>query len=572
MNAQEGCECEHYRQQILHLTRLMRMQSAVHAAARRIKHRDELLREVCELATQTGIYDRACVALLQPDGRSAEFSSVHGRERLHAERTRATLALPLDAEGARIGALTLTSRSADPPREDELLILEDVAATVSHALRAEAQANGGTHQAHHDPLTGLANRALFCTRLDQQLRLGLPSTNPLLAAFDVHNLNNFNDSFGREFGDLLLQRIAKRLREHAGREERCGYLGTGTFVLLEPDLPREAAAIASLLDSTLFARPFNIQGRSVRISCRCGIARYPTNGGDGGTLVQNAEAALKYAKECGEHYLTYKVAMRSEMLERLALEHRLREGLDAEQFELYYQPQVCTATGRVESLEALLRWNDPQQGLVQPTRFLSVLESTELIVPVGEWALRRALQDRARWSEMGLSPVRVAVNVSPLQVRRPGFVEELLKLIECEGSDSQDCGLDLEITETALMQDPQGTSRRLRPLREAGIRIALDDFGTGYSSLGLLSKLPVDLLKIDRRFVRGVPKDRASVTLTRSILALASGLGLLTVAEGVETEPQLKMLRRFKCNYTQGYLHARALAAAEVETLLARQR
>jgi len=326
-----------------------------------------------------------------------------------------------------------------------------------------------------------------------------------------------------------------------------------------------------LLDSTLCASPFNIQGRSVRITCRSGVARYPSNGGDGRTLVQNAEAALKYAKECGEQYLTYKIAMRSEILERLALEHRLRDAVDGEQFELHYQPQVNSATGRVESLEALLRWNDPEQGLVQPARFLSVLESSGLIVPVGEWALRRAVQDRARWIQLGLSPVRVAVNVSPLQVRRRGFVEDLLALVDCSRSDAQGCGLDLEITETALMQDPQGTSRRLRALRAAGIRIALDDFGTGYSSLGLLSKLPVDLLKIDRRFVRGLPKDRASATLTRSIIGLAAGLGLLSVAEGVETEQQLKMLRRFKCNYTQGYLHARALAAADIEKLLARQ-
>jgi EAL domain-containing protein (putative c-di-GMP-specific phosphodiesterase class I) len=298
------------------------------------------------------------------------------------------------------------------------------------------------------------------------------------------------------------------------------------------------------------------------------VARAPADGTAAATLLGNAEAALKRAKDTGEQYLHYKLEMHSEVAEQLALEIKLRNAIDERQFVLHYQPQVRIATGRIESVEALLRWEDPERGLVAPAQFLPVLESTGLIVAVGDWVLRQAVRDCRRWARMGLGPVRVGVNASALQLRRLTFVEQVLRVA---GTLPQDCpgyGIDIEITETALLQDLEGTSVKLRQLRTAGIRIALDDFGTGYSSLGLLSHLPVDILKIDRSFVAGLPHTRASITLAGTIISLASAFDLLTVGEGVETPEQLAVLGGMHCDLSQGFLHARPLPAAELERML----
>ena len=262
--------------------------------------------------------------------------------------------------------------------------------------------------------------------------------------------------------------------------------------------------------------------------------------------------------------------MHSDIAERLALEHRLRAALDERQFVLHYQPQVSLATGRVESVEALLRWQDPERGLVLPGQFLAVLESSGMIVAVGEWALRQAAEDCRRWHLAGFGTLRVAVNVAAQQIRRRTFVEQVLAAAGSRDGDGQ--ALDLEITETGLLHDVDGASRKLRELRAAGLRIALDDFGTGYSSLGLLSKLPVDVVKIDRSFITGLPEDKASVTLVSSVIGLASAFGLKVVAEGVETEGQLAMLRELGCDQSQGYLHSRPIPSAQLEQFLLEQR
>jgi diguanylate cyclase (GGDEF)-like protein len=375
------------------------------------------------------------------------------------------------------------------------------------------------------------------------------------------HLSKVNDSFGRHAGDLLLQTVAKRLKYHIADDERIGYLGGGTFVLVLPQEETSAENVTTLLENTVFREPFSIEGRVLRTSFRSGIARSPADGKDGGTLAQRAEAALKQAKEAGEQYLHYQIDMHSE--------HRLRVALDERQLVLYYQPQVSLTTGRIEGVEALLRWQDPQQGLVYPGQFLPVLESSGMIVAVGEWVLRQAAEDCLRWHRAGLAPLRVAVNVSAQQIRRRTFVSQVLEA--AQSCLAEGCGIDLEITETGLLHDVERASRKLRELRAAGLRIALDDFGTGYSSLGLLSKLPVDLVKIDRSFITGLPEDKASVTLVSSVIGLASAFGLKVVAEGVETEGQLGMLKQLGCNQSQGYLHSRPVPAEQFEQLLRQQ-
>lgn len=417
-----------------------------------------------------------------------------------------------------------------------------------------------------DPLTGLANRALYCRRLDERLRSAAdPESAFAVAAFDVHNLSVINDTYGRHVGDALLQRLAERLRAHVREEERIGYLGGATFALVVPQLGTAEENAARLLESAIFNQQFSIEDRIVRAMFRCGVAQSGHAGDDGGMLVQKAEAALAEAKRSGETLMLYHEQMHRAITEALALEHRLRIALEERQFELYYQPEIELATGRIRVVEALLRWHDPERGLIAPGEFLPVLESSGLIVPVGRWVIEQAVDACQRWSRAGVGPVRVGVNVSAVQIRRRTFVEQTLELVSRLPDAA---GIEVEITETGLLQDLDTIRRRLERLRAAGVRIAIDDFGTGYSSLALLPSLPIDALKIDRSFIHGLPDDRASVTLVSSIIGLARAFGLEAVAEGVESAGQLTVLRTLGCARSQGFLHGRPVPGPEIERML----
>jgi len=467
--------------------------------------------------------------------------------------------------------LMLAARKTNLVSDEELRLLQDIRASLAFALESGEAAGAVEYLAYFDPLTGLAKRQLLCTRLDGMLRgQSEPHKQMTIAVFDIHGMTSINDSFGRRVGDLLLQRVAERLKYNVESEERVGYLGGGTFVLIEPGRSVSAENIAALLDATVFGEKFDIDGHLIRLSFLLGVTRYPNDGERADLLIQNAEATLKRAKKSGEQYLTYELKMHSAIAEGLELERKLRVALDEQQFVLHYQPQVNIASGRIETVEALLRWNDPDEGLAMPARFLPVLESSGLIVPVGAWVLQQAVADCRRWRTQGLGPVRVAVNVSALQLRRRSFVDDVLKVVG--NLNGTGYGLDLEITESSLLQDIDATTRKLQELRAIGVRIALDDFGTGYSSLSLLSHLPVDVLKIDRSFITGLPSDRASVALTSSIINLASAFGLGTVAEGVETTAQLEKLRELRCLQSQGYLFSRPVPFEQIESMLAARR
>jgi diguanylate cyclase (GGDEF)-like protein/PAS domain S-box-containing protein len=602
-------------QRIMRLTRMLQMQSGINAAVVRIRERDSLLREACRLALQVGGYQLVLLSLLEPDGTRAvpwywlgtdkvpqEFPIGDGtepdtslvgralrtgeiivstdltqsepplvcRQELLEGGFKSIVALPFSVNGARVGVLSLASRESDQLSDEELLLLQDIIANLSFALQYRQKETAAQYLAYYDALTGLAKRGLFCERLDEILRNRVgPEAAPTVVAFDVMHLSNVNDQFGRHVGDMLLQRVAERIKHHMEDDTRVGYLGGGTFVIVLPQFDSSAENVTTLLESTVFRDAFKIEGRTIRASFKSGIARHPVDGEDGSTLAQRAEAALKRAKESGEPYLHYQVDVHSELAERMALEHSLRSALDEQQFVLHYQPQINILTGRIEGAEALLRWNDPQRGLTLPARFLPVLESSGMIVAVGDWVLRKAAEDCQRFSRAGLGPIRIAVNVSAQQIRRRSFVDHCLAAAAICTSDG--CGLDLEITETGLLHDVEGASRKLRELRTAGMRVAIDDFGTGYSSLGLLSQLPADLLKIDRTFINGLPADPASVTLVSSIVGLASAFDLIAVAEGVETAGQLELLRKLRCNQSQGFLHSPPMPAADLEQLLARQ-
>lgn len=623
-------EMRRQRQQLERLAQIVRAHSAINEAVTGLRDRDELLQEACRIATELGGFCGAAIWMVDGTGRWAWMkyragemvrdsetlqrleigdgngadpslagralrtgrvvvcadmsrdaeAPVAARDLLLARDIRFLTAMPLIIEGRRVAVMTLCAQEAAPGEDGELVrLLENVAASLSFALHSLEKADAAQYLASFDPLTGLAKRELFCERLDRLLNprseaaAQAPSSSAaarsVVMAFDVRGLGSLNTLYGRRFGDLLLQSIVERLKRHAGGDERIGYLGAGTFVLLERAADPLDARAPLPFDATLLEQPFDIEGREIRLAVSCGAAEHSRQVVSGATLLQRAEAALKHAKESGERSLHYRPEMSRETARRVVLEHKLRQALAEQQFVLHYQPQIDLATGRIDSAEALLRWRDPTEGLVPPARFLPVLESSGMIVPLGNWALLEAVEDLERWRQAGCGPMRVGVNVSAQQLGQREFLQGLLGLAE-RLAPLTGFGLDIEITETTLFKDLEGMSAKLRELRKAGIRVALDDFGTGYSSLGLLSKLPVDVLKIDRSFVTGLPEDPASVTLVASIVELASAFDLVTVAEGVETEQQLAALRGLRCSHSQGFLHSAPLPARELERLLIR--
>jgi diguanylate cyclase (GGDEF)-like protein len=616
-------EMRRQRRQIDRLAQIVRVHSAINSALVRIRDRDELLEEACRLLTDLGGFFAAVVWMVDDSGRWAWMKyrtggairdsetlqrlelgdgtgpdpslsgralrtgkvtvctdiartdiPIFARDRLLARGIRSMIAMPLIFDGKRVAAITLTAQDATAVEDRELLpLLENLTASLSFALHSLENANAAKYLASFDPLTGLAKRALFCERLDkrlQSMRSAPGESLPAVMAFDVRGLGSLNTIHGQRLADLLLQSLVERLKRHAGGDERIGYLGAGTFVLLDERMSDSGSESPRLvLDATVLDEPFELEGRKIRLSVRCGAAGYWPDIASAAILVQRAEAALKRAKESGEHYVHYRPEMSRETVRRVVLEHKLRAAIEERQFVLHYQPQIDLASGKIDSAEALLRWRDPIEGLVLPGRFLPVLESSGLIVPLGSWVLLKAMEDLEGWREAGCGPMRVAVNVSAQQLKQREFVHGLLCVAE-RLAPLAGFGLDIEITETTLLQDLEGTSTKLRELRKAGIRVALDDFGTGYSALGLLSKLPVDVLKIDRSFVSGLPEDAASVTLVASMVELASAFDLVTVAEGVETEEQLAALRALRCSHAQGFLHSAAMPAQELVQMLLR--
>jgi EAL domain-containing protein (putative c-di-GMP-specific phosphodiesterase class I) len=329
-------------------------------------------------------------------------------------------------------------------------------------------------------------------------------------------------------------------------------------ILDSHDAARIAVTVSELLRDC-FATPFRLGDGELRIAGKAGIALYPLDGADAETLIRNAEAALKRAKRSAESSLFYAPEMNSRVAAALDLESRLRIAFDLGQFVLHYQPKISLASETLSGMEALIRWNDPQTGLVPPGRFIPILEETGLIYDVGRWALRKALEDYLRWCAAGLAPVRMAVNVSPLQLRDQAFVADIERAISIEPRAAT--GLELEITESVIMEDVTHTIASLHSIREMGVTVAIDDFGTGFSSLSYLTKLPIDTLKIDRSFVVDMTATSGGLALVATIITLAHSLKFKVTAEGVETEEQVRLLRLLACDEMQGFLFSKPLPA-----------
>ena len=371
---------------------------------------------------------------------------------------------------------------------------------------------------------------------------------------DLHSFRNVNDSLGRVVGDALLHQVAAWLSAHVARPDLVSRVGVDHFAMVVPEAGQHSELVVLLekLLTDFGNHPFILNGTEFRIAVRAGVALFPDAGRDGDSLLKHAEAALKKAKSSGDRYLFYTRQMTESVAGKLTLESRLHQALDKDQFVLFYQPKMHLASGRMTSVEALIRWNDPQTGLVMPERFIGILEEKGMIREVGRWVLRKAVADHLRWRRAGFDAVRIAVNVSPLQLRNRSFVKEVEQALSVDPLAAS--GLELEMTETLIMEDIRHNIECLAAIRSLGVRLAIDDFGTGYSSLSYLAKLPVHTLKIDRSFVSDMTTGPEAIALVSTIVKLGHSMNLNVVAEGVETERQSRLLRLLKCDEIQGYL------------------
>ncbi len=423
--------------------------------------------------------------------------------------------------------------------------------------------------AHHDALTGLPNRLLLNARLEHSLQqASRKSTNVAVLFLDLDHFKKVNDSLGHAVGDHLLQLVAKRLLSSIREEDTIARLGGDELAIVLgslDDVRYAATAAQKILDE--LAKPFEIDGRELFVSASIGISTYPENGRDTITLLKNADAAMYMAKSDGRNgYHFYSNDHSARVCESFSLETNLYRALEREELFLHFQPQVSLQSGKIVGVEALVRWQHPEIGLVSPARFIPLAEENGLIGAIGKWVLHTACAQAKAWQDDGLTPVRISVNLSGRQLEQDNIVQEVHAVLDDTGLDPS--YLELELTESSVMKRAERAVKILDAFRELGITIAIDDFGTGYSSLSYLKRFPVDRLKIDRSFVRDIPQDANDVALARAIVALGHSLNLSVVAEGVETVAQRELLTSMGCDEMQGFLYSKPGTASELASLL----
>ena len=434
--------------------------------------------------------------------------------------------------------------------------------------------------AYFDPLTGLPNRLSFGEQLEREIYRARRAERKLAVLFlDLDGFKNINDTMGHGTGDLLLQWVSDRLRhsvrpadlvarvDSSEQEIALARLGGDEFTVMVPNLQdaEDVLGVAHRIHEQM-RRPFLLEGREVVLTASIGISVFPDDGEDGSSLLKHADTAMYHAKDQGrDNCQFYSASLTERALRRLDLENSLRRALERDEFFLVYQPQLDVASGRVKSVEALLRWQHPERDLIPPLDFIPAAEENGLIVPIGEWVMKRACADAMRWAEQGLD-LRVAVNLSARQFRDPALSDRIGAILADSGLAAD--RLELEVTEGSLMEDTEATLATLNRLTSIGLRLSLDDFGTGYSSLSYLKRLPLDNLKVDRSFVRGLPFDHDNMAIVRAIVSLARNLGYSVTAEGVETVAQASCLRTLACDLLQGYFIGRPVGAEEIPGLI----
>jgi diguanylate cyclase (GGDEF)-like protein/PAS domain S-box-containing protein len=600
---------------IKRFNRVYAVLSGINSLIVRVADRDELFREACRIAVHSGQFPLAWVAVADPRDHLLKAVAWAGDEHGFVQLTRPTVgakgqgkpglgaqaiekrihvicndieadgsamqypkaalergyrsaaALPLVVNGTAIGALVLYAAEAGFFDDEETKLLVELAGNIAFAIDHIDKQERLDYLAYYDALTGLANRSLFLERLAQYMRGAANGRHKLaLYLLDLERFKNINDSLGQPAGDALLRQVAEWLTHNVEDANLLARVGADHFAVVVPEIKHEED-VARLLEKTMedfLEHPFHLNDAVFRVAAKVGVAVFPEDGADADTLFKHAEAALKKAKASGDRYLFYTQKMTETVAGKLTLENQLRQALDKEEFVLHYQPKVSFASGKLTGAEALIRWNDPHTGLVPPGRFIPVLEETGLIHEVGRWALRQAIEEYLRWCTAGLAAVRIAVNVSPLQLRQRGFIAEIEQAIGIDARAA--AGLELEITESLIMEDVKHSIASLEAIRAMGVTIAIDDFGTGFSSLSYLAKLPVDTLKIDRMFVNEMTAAPQGLALVSTIITLAHSLKLNVVAEGVETEEQSCLLRSLNCDEMQGFLFSKPVPRDIFET------
>jgi len=460
--------------------------------------------------------------------------------------------------------------------EDSAAPIHDRAGRITGAVivfhdvsAARAMSVQMTHSAQHDAVTNLPNRLLLSDRISQSISLARRQRKHLAIIFlDLDRFKYINDSLGHATGDKLLQFVSKRLLGGVRGSDTVSRMGGDEFVILLSEIayPEDAARSArKLLD--LLSVPHFIEGNDLQIDGSIGISVYPEDGEDAETLIKNADTAMYHAKENGRNnFQFFKAGMNLKSVERQSLEGNMRHAVDREEFLLHYQPKVNLDTGEITGVEALIRWQQPDRGLVPPSQFVPIAEECGLIIQIGRWVLREACRQGRAWQDAGLRPLPIAVNVSAVEFRDKSFVEGVRTTLAETGLEGR--YLELELTEGVLMEHAESTAAVLQELKTMGIRLAVDDFGTGYSSLSYLQQFPIDVLKIDQSFVHRITGDPDHSPIVSAIISMGKSLKHLVVAEGIETQEQRGYLQAQRCAEGQGYLFSRPLAAAQFAHLL----
>ena len=600
---------------IKRLNRLYAMLSGINMLIVRAQDRDTLFKDACHIAVETGNFKIAWIGVLEHGSQDGRVVASHGDAAryveqfcvttrtekpdslrldnralrqlkpmicndiaqdtgmtpyladMHQRGFRAMACFPLTVDGSPDAVLSLVAGETGVFDAEETRLLKELADDLSFAMDHIAKQARLDYLAYYDALTGLANQSLFLERLAQYMRSASAEGHQLAVyIIDLDRFRRINDNFGRAAGDSLLMQVAEWLKVHVGHAGLLARISADRFAALLPKVDASGDAIKLLTNAqaALSEHPFRLDDAVFHIAAKVGVGLFPGDGDQAEVLFKNAEAALTEAKSRGDRFLLYTRSMTTAVAGSPTLENQLRMALERHEYVLHYQPKVNLASGKLVAAEALIRWNDPLTGLVPPGRFIPFLEETGLIREVGRWALGQAVADYRRWRAKGLPAVRIAVNVSPLQLRDQNFVAEIER---CLGSDGlAAAGLELEITESLIMEDVQHSISKLRAVRDMGVPVAIDDFGTGFSSLSYLARLPVDALKIDRSFIVEMGNSPQGLALVSTIIGLAHALNLKVVAEGVETEEQSRLLRLLNCDEMQGFLFSRPVPASEFET------
>ena len=520
---------------------------------------------------------------------SAREVSVHLREGLADQREDAAFmresAAQIREGEAHVREGVATSRenevrAAETTRaasDDQLLMLQQanahlvIASIEAHKLTEQIEAAKAQmdHLAYHDVLTDLPNRRLLQDRLNQAIEVARRQDGRLaLMYLDLDRFKHINDSLGHTVGDHLLQSVAKRLLTCVRQSDTVSRQGGDEFVLLLPLIEQaEDAALSAQKMLSALSHPHHVDGIDLHVSVSIGISIYPDDGQDAQTLIKCADTAMYHAKECGRNnYKFCEPEMNARAVQRQTVEASLRRALEAQEFVLYYQPKINFESGAIVGVEALIRWQHPERGLLSPGEFVSIAEDCGLILPIGRWVLREACRQGQAWRLEGLTPITIAVNTSALEFRAKDFLSNLRATLEETGLEPGH--LELELTESVLMRDAESSDAVLHELTKMGVKLAIDDFGTGYSSLSYLRRFPIDALKIDQSFVKHMGANPDDATIVSAVISMGKSLKQRVIAEGVETSEQYGFLRAQQCDEGQGFYFGRPVPAKSLARLL----